>query len=492
LTVPVLEQTADPDLLSTDQAGPAAARGGTLRAGAFLAGSLFVLGSAALLFRRLGVVETGRYTTASSLGSVVVGLTDLGLTAIGMRELAVLRGSERAELARNLLGMRLVLTLLGSLIVTVFAFAVYGRLLGFGVLIASCGVLAQNVQATFAVSLITRLRLGWVSLLDFSRYLSIAGLIVVLVLLGAHLLAFLAVTAIAALIVLPPTIALVRSDIPLRPSFDARQWRRLLGPLLAYSAATAAATLYVRISIVLVSLIADARQLGYFGVSYRMVEALLVLPTLLVGAAFPIFARAAREDPARLRFAISRVFDVALIVGAWFALSLAVGSHLVIAVIAGANFLPSAPVLAFQGVAIGAVFVSSVWAYGLLSLGLHRTILIFNLTLLAAVAVVVAILASLDGAVGAAIGTAAVEIASAIAGAIVLAHGRPHLRLSLRVLPKVAVAAAFGAAPVLLAASIPSIARVCLSSLLYAAVLLLLGAFPPELRAILLSFRGKR
>jgi len=58
----------------------------------------------------------------------------------------------------------------------------------------------------------------------------------------------------------------------------------------------AAATLYVRIAIVLVSLIADARQLGYFGVSYRMVEALLVLPTLLVGAAFPIFARANKID----------------------------------------------------------------------------------------------------------------------------------------------------------------------------------------------------
>jgi O-antigen/teichoic acid export membrane protein len=311
------------------------------------------------------------------------------------------------------------------------------------------------------------------------------------VLADGRLLAFLAVTAVAALIVLPPTIALVRSDIPIKPSFDARQWRRLFGPVLAYSAATATATLYVRIAIVLVSLITDARQLGYFGVSYRMVEALLTLPTLLVGAAFPIFARAAREDPARLRYAISRVFDVALIVGVWVSLSLAIGSHLIIQTIAGASFLPSAPVLAFQGVAVGAVFVSSVWAYGLLSLGLHRTILIFNLALLAAVAAVVAILASLDGAVGAAIGTAAVEIAAAIAGAAVLAHGRPHLKLSPRVLPKVAVAASTAAAPALLA-GVPTIARVGLSTFLYAAVLLLLRAFPSDLPGMLLPFLTNR
>jgi O-antigen/teichoic acid export membrane protein len=491
LTVPVLEQTADPDLLSTDRAGPAAARGGTIRAGAFLAGSLFVLGAAALLFRRLGVIETGRYTTASSLGSVVIGLTDLGLTTIGVRELSVLRGERRAELARNLLGMRLVVTVLGSLLVTGFALVAYGQLMGLGVLIASVGVLAQNVQATLAVSLIARLRLGWVALLDFARYLGIACLIVLFVLTGARLLAFLAVTAIAALIVMPPTIALVRGDIPVRPSFDARQWRRLFGPVLAYSVAIATATFYVRISIVLVSLIADARQLGYFGVSYRMMEALLTLPTLLVGAAFPIFARAAREDPARLRYAISQVFDVALIVGVWVALSLATGSRLVIAVIAGASFMPATPVLAFQGIAVGAVFVSSVWAYGLLSLGLHRTILIFNLVLLAAVTVVVAILASLDGAVGAAIGMASVEIASAIAGAVVLAHGCPHLKLEHRVLPKVVVAALVGTAPALLI-SIPIAGRVCLSSLLYAAVLLLLRGFPPELFSILLPSRLRR
>jgi O-antigen/teichoic acid export membrane protein len=184
------------------------------------------------------------------------------------------------------------------------------------------------------------------------------------------------------------------------------------------------------------------------------------------------------------------VFDVALIVGAWVALSLAIGSHLIIEIVAGARFMPSAPVLAFQGVAVGAVFVSSVWAYSLLSLGLHRTILIFNLSLLAAVAAVVAILAALDGAVGAAIGTAAVEVASAIAGAVVLAHARPHLRLSLRILPKVALATFIGATPALLG-SVPVIGRVFLSTFLYTLVLLLLRALPPDLLAILPSFRTR-
>jgi O-antigen/teichoic acid export membrane protein len=491
LTLSVLEQRADRDLLATDQACPAAARGGAMRAAAFLSGSLFVLAAAALLFRRLGVVDTGRFTTATSLGAVVTGLTDLGLTTVAMRELAVLQGEERDSFARNILGMRLALTAIGVLAVTAFAFAVYGTVLGLGVLIASSGVFVQNAQVTLAVPLVVRLRLGWVSLLDFVRYLTIALLIVLLVLLGAHLLAFLAVTAAAALVVLPPTIVLIRGDIPLRPSFDTRQWRRLVGPVLAYSAAQAAATLYLRVAIVLVSLISDARQLGYFGASYRLVEALLTLPFLLVGAAFPIFARAAREDPARLRFALSRVFEIALILGVWISLSLALGARLIIAIIAGPSFTPSVPVLACQGVVVGAVFVSSVFAYGLLSLELHRVILVFNIGLLLVMAAVVAILASLYGALGAAIGTAVVDSAAAVAAAVVLAHGRPHLKLPLRILPKVALAALIGATPALLV-GVPVIGRLFLSTFLYAACLLLVRALPADVLEIFSPRRWRR
>jgi O-antigen/teichoic acid export membrane protein len=479
------------DLLATSDAGPAAIRGGVLRVGSFMAGSLFSVVAAALLFRHLGVVGSGRYTTAMSLAAIVTGFTDLGLTAIGIRELAVLGGDRRATFARNLLGMRMALTALGVIIVSVLAFAAYGRVLGLGVLIAGGGVFLQNTQTTLAVPLMARLRLGWVSALDLARQLSMAALIVLLVAVGAHLLAFLAVGATAAAIVLPPTLALVRGDIPLRPSFEPRQWRALIGPVLTYSAAVAAATLYFRVAIVLVSLISGSHQLGYFSLSYRVVEVLFVIPGLLVGSAFPIFARAARDDPERLGYAIARVFEVSLMVGVWVSLSLAVGARLVIELVGGASFHPAVPVLAVQGLAVGATFVGAVWGYGLLSLHLHRAILILNLSMLGATAAVVAVLAALDGAQGAAIGTASVEILAAILGAIVLTRGRPHLRPKLHVLPKVAAAALLGASPALLTGA-PVIGRIVLSTLLYAAALLALRALPPDLPEILSFARRQR
>ena len=103
-----------------------------------------------------------------------------------------------------------------------------------------------------------------------------------------------------------------------------------------------------------------------------------------------------------------------------------------------------------QGISVAAVFVGTVWTTALLSLHLHRVILILNLTLLALVAAAVAILAPLYGAQGAAVATASVEVAAAVAGGVILVRGRPHLKPSLRLLPRVAAAAALGATPMLL------------------------------------------
>ncbi len=479
----------EPDALSAPTAGAAVVRGTTLRIGSFVGGSLFSVGAAALLFRHLGVNATGRYTTATSLSALVSGLTDLGLTGICVRELSVLRGEQRIGFTRNLLGLRLVLASAGVVLITTFAFAAYGPLLGLGVLISGCGMFLQNTQVLLTVSLSVRLRLGTLSALEFARQLVIAAMIVGLVLAGAQLLAFLAVAALAALVMLAPTVALVRGDIPLMPSFDTRRWRALVGPMLTYSAAVLTATVYLRIAVVLVSLLCSTHQLGYLSVSYRVVENLFILPGLLVGSAFPIFAHAAHMDTARFASVISRMFDASLIVGVWVSLSLAVGAPLAIAVIGGGSFLPAVPVLAVQGISVAAVFVGNVWVTALLSLHLHRVILILNLTLLALVAAAVAILAPRYGAQGAAVATATVEVGAAIAGGVVLVRGRPHLKPSLRLLPRVAAAAVLGATPMLLT-SVPVIGRLALSSAIYALVLLALRAFPADLPGLLLPARG--
>jgi len=472
------------DLLSTPAAGPASVRGGGLRGVGFLLGSLASAASAALLFRHLGVNDTGKYVAIVSLVTIVAGFSDLGLTAVGVREASVRDEDGRAALLRDLLGLRLTLTLGGVVVLAAIAAVAYSSTVVAGVAIAGVGLLLQVTQDNYAVLLQVNLRLGWVTVLDVLRQLMTVALVGVLVLAGARLLAFVAVAIVVGIACTALAACLVRGQRSLRPTFHRAQWRAMIVQILPYSAAVAAAALYFRVAIVLTSLLAGARALGLFSASFRIIEFLTVIPALLAGAALPIFARAAHEDLDRLGYALGRVFEVALIVGSWIAVSLAVGASLAISIVGGHRFAAAAGVLQIMGLALVGTFVSTVASNGLLSLRRHRDLLAINLGALVFSVVAIGVLVSIDGATGAAIGLAAGELLAAVATGLLLVRGRPELRPSLRVFPLVALAAGVALLP-MLATETPVIARLAASTVLYGVVLLLTRALPSELGALL-------
>src|SRR5438270_92042 len=88
--------------------------------------------------------------------------------------------------------------------------AAYSTTIAAGVALACVGLLLQAMQDNFALPLVVGLRLGWVSALDLSRQLLSTLVIVLLVVAGATLLPFLAVSIPVGLLVLPATVLLVR------------------------------------------------------------------------------------------------------------------------------------------------------------------------------------------------------------------------------------------------------------------------------------------
>lgn len=451
-----------------------------MRVAGYIIGALVSVVSASLLFRHLGVTGTGEYVTAMSLVAIVGVLSDLGLTAVGVRELSARSPAERWPLARDLLGLRIALTTTGGVVIVAIAWVGYSPTLAAGVALACVGLGLQATQDNFSLPLVIGLRLGWLAALDLARQLLTTLFIVLLVVAGATLLPFLGVSIPVGVIVLVPTALLVRGTRMLRPSFNLGRWRRFVRPMLPYSAAVAASSVYFRVSILLVSVLGSAVELGYFSASFRIIEVLTVVPALLAGSALPIFAHAADKDHDRLGYALGRVFEVALIVGAWVSVSIAVGAPLAIAIIGGPSFKPAVPVLALQGVSLGAMFVSLVWANGLLGLGLYRVILEISIGGLVLTAGLVALLVEVNGAQGAAIGTSVGEIALAVTQCLAVIHGRPALRPSLRIVPGVALAAALGLVPLAMG-GVPVIVRLIISTALFAGALLITRAYPPEL-----------
>jgi O-antigen/teichoic acid export membrane protein len=470
------------DLLDTSEAGPAAIRGGVLRTGAYVAGLLLSLASVPLLVRHLGAGDFGRYATVLSLITLVGGLTEFGVTALGLREYASLEPTRRDSLMRTLLGMRLTLTLLGVVVAVGFAAAVgYRDVQVIGTAVGGAALVATVTQGFLQIALMGELRFGWVAALEFGRQFMSAALVIGLVLAGAGLGAFFAVPLPVALITLAATVPLVAGRIPFRPSFHMAEWWQLARDTLVYAASGWAYIAYFRATIIVMSLTASAAQTGYFATSFRILETLVVVPALMIGAVFPIFVRAARDDRERLSYAVHRVFQVSLIVGVWLALAVVLAAPFAIRVIGGKGFGPSVEVLRIQGFAIAATFVAFAAGYALLSLRRHRELLLANLVPLVASIVLSLLLVPPYQANGGAVATLVAELL--LAGASLYYAMRSEVRLrpgwGASAIVLGSAGAAFGAG-ILLPAH--DVLRVALATVVYFALLLVTGQIPDEVR----------
>jgi O-antigen/teichoic acid export membrane protein len=355
----------------------------------------------------------------------------------------------------------------------------YGATIAFGVIIAGASLLIQASQSTLSVSLVSELRLGVLALFALLRAGLTAGLVVALALTGAHLLAFFAITIPVSILLLLLNVWVSYGTVPLLPSFRRSEWSRVVRDVLPYSLAVAVAAVYVYLAVLLVSLLASGEELGYFSVSVRVIQVLIGVPGLAIGAAFPIFARAARDDRARLAYALRRVLEVCALGGVLVALCLAIGASIAVKVVAGAEFAHAVPLLSIQGVGLGASFLGAVWANGLLSLHRYREILSISLAALLLGGAFVAILVKLDGARGAAIGTATNEFVFAAVNGVVLARIDRAFMPPIRIVPGIALAVGLAVASTLF--ELPELASVTLAGVLYIGVVLALGLVPEEL-----------
>ena len=491
------EQVAAPpipvtsDLLDTPDAGVAAIRGGALRTVGYVVGVAVSVVSSALLLRHLGVVATGDYVTVLSLVTLTCGAIETGLAAIGVRELSTLIPSLAQGFFRSLAGLRLVCISAGALLALgVAVVSGYSYTLVVGTLLAGGGFVLLTVQTTYSLPLLARLQLPAVTAIEVLRQVGTAAAIVVLVLVGAPLLPFWAATIPAGIAATVLGAFLIRRSMPLLPAFDRAIWGPLLRRTLPYSMAAAVGVVYFRLAILIMSHVTSGLQTGYYGASFRIIEVLFVVPQLIVGSMLPIFSRAARDDRARLDYALGRTFDACLLLGAAVGLSLITGASFIISVVAGPKFAPAATILRIQGFALIATFVGAVLGYALLSLARYREVLLINVAALLLSGVLTGVLASSYGAVGAASATTAVEVLYTGILAIAVVHAGVRPLVSIAGMPRAALAALLGALA-LVPPNLPNVVRPVLALSVYCATLLVLGAVPRELLDQIPRLRGR-
>ncbi len=473
------------DILTSAEAGGRVIRGSFIRAGSLTAGIVVGLGTATLLLRHLGVAESGRYVTVMSLLVIASSITDSGLNITGSRALSLREPKDRSALVANFVGQRLLITPVVLLVVFLFVvLAGYPQSMVAGTLLAGMGVFIVSVVDAVLLPLTVELRNAGLAFIDFLKQaLTFAG-VALLVALGAHLTPFFAVQIVVGIAVVLVASLLVNTRALMHPRFDRVEQRSMLTKALPVATAFVLGQVYFRLVIVIMSLIANTEQTGYYAGSLRAMEALVTIPILIAGVALPVLARAAHDDRARLRYAIEGLSEGAVVGGMFVILVTARAAEPMMALIGGSSFRPAGDVLRIQVVTLMFIALYQIWTVALVALGRQRDLILTNVTALLSVAIFAVVLVPPFGARGGAMASVLGDIllASLIFWRLHVAAGEVRMRLDF--LGRVTIASAL-AGSVLIIPGLPDFVAAALAGVLFLGVGQAIGMLPDELRAAL-------
>ncbi len=477
----MLPENDSVDLLRSPKAGALVIRGGMVRTGGYAVTIALAALTSVFLLRGLGVDSFGRYATVAALLAIVSTISDAGLTAIGARELSLRRtGPERDALLQDLVALRIGLTCAGVAVTLVFAVLVgYDSTIVAGVILGGVGVLLVNTQAMMMTPLSVDMRLGAITAVEITKSVTTLLGVAALAVVGASLLPYFAVQILAGVVVLAMTPKLVGSAARLRPRFQREEALVLLREAAPIAIAVAMNVLYLRLLVVMVSLTTNERETGLYGTAFRVVELFIGISPVVIGVALPLLAVAGAEDIGRLRYAVQRLLEVAIVASAGLALVVTVLAEPALRLLGGEQYVDATGLLQIQVWALIPLAASNVAVFALVSL--RRQLDVALATALALVVVLTAGLAliHLYGGEGAAVAGLLAELTLLLGTFAFLARANRDAVPSFGFVWRTGIALAAGLATMLI--PLPPWIDGAVAALVYGAVAFVAGAIPREI-----------
>ena len=472
--------TADvPDALDGLDASRVAAHGAALRLLSYGASLAISIVAIRLLTTHLGT-QFGTYAVVTSIAFVAVGSADAGLATFALREGANVPRPLRPDVLANILGLRLVLSVVGIVAGVLFT-SVTGRAPSFifGVGAVGVGLSFATLQSAVAVHLQLDLRNRAVAALELVKSIALAATYGIFVLYGAGLTVFYLAPAIAGFAMLAAT-ALVMPRAVFRPRFDRSAWSRVMRAVLPYSLAAAVTILYFRVTQITMGYAATERQTNEYALAFRVVEVLSVIPLLVAVSALPLISRARSSGPERLRPLARSLAQTTLLAGIMLATATAAGAPIAIRVIGGDAHSPAVAVLRVLAVALAFTFPLAFWSYLLLAVNQVRALTVGGGVAAASALALALVLVPGRGAMGGAIATLVAE--SILAGALLLSIMRfdPQLAPRWSTFARVFLAALPALATIWLTRDAGAVAPLTAVPV-FAVAAVALRAVPPEL-----------
>lgn len=321
-----------------------------------------------VLPRYLGPEIIGEYYTAIAVWNIMGMFISFGMNTLLVKEIAK-NPEEISDLYGNSLVIRIVFFLISVVAVVIYAnianfssqIVIMLILIGFGQLFWQFSFLSQAFLRGLE-------RMEYVSLADISSKLFNTVVTLILVYLGLGILPIVSVSIGMGMLSFLISNYYVRTlkKPQFRVNFNKSIWMIKQG--FQYFLTNAAITLYIETDIIIISLLANERTVGWFGAADRLYGTLLFVPSVLMSAVFPAMSRENVQDKEVMKRLVRKSFNLQFLIGIPIGFGLFIVANSLSVLLYGIEFAGSGPVLALRGLVLVFTYQNVVIGSSLISM----------------------------------------------------------------------------------------------------------------------------
>lgn len=290
----------------------------------------------AALFRYLGVEGVGKYTTVFAFVAFFALFADFGLQWTLIRELSI--NEDKDKVFKNTFTFRLILATLVHLIsfgfVWIFHYP-YDVKLGVGIITIAWFFLTMN--STLVGVFLNAYRMDIAVIAEVLGRILTLGIIYLLVRANSSFPVIMSAYIVGNALNFFVDLAAVTKYVKVGFAFDRVYIKRLFNQALPIGITMIFGFVYYKIDSLMLSFMKGMVDVGIYGTPYKLLEVLQYVPTMLLGAAFPLITRYAVSRDERLNPAFQRQFDVLALLAVPIVLVTFVLADPIIAFIAGSK-----------------------------------------------------------------------------------------------------------------------------------------------------------
>jgi O-antigen/teichoic acid export membrane protein len=266
------------------------------------------IATVAALFRYFGIEGVGKYTTVFAFVAFFSIFADFGLQWTLLRELSV--NSDKNKVFRNIFAFRLFIALLvHALAFGVVWFFNYPLDVKYGVGIITFAWFFTTMNSTLVGVFLNSYRLDISVSTDIVGRIAILLLTLYLISIKSGFSVILAATLAGNALNFLLNLIFVRRYIKLGMEFDFKYWPHIFSQALPIGIVLIFHFIYFRIDSLMLSLMKGMADVGIYGTAYKLLEVLETVPSMFLGAAFPLVTRYVVKKDERMHSAFQKQFD---------------------------------------------------------------------------------------------------------------------------------------------------------------------------------------